>query len=72
MNFWEQLAAERTEDEVPKGWLTMGEIAKEMGCGQSWACNVIRRAVQAGKVESRKFRVLRDGKVMPVPHYKKK
>jgi len=72
MNFWEELAQAKIEEEVPKGWLTMDEIAKEMKVGRSWACNLIRKAVEDGKVETQKFRLLRAGKVIPVPHYKKK
>lgn len=72
MNFWEQLAQARIEEEVPKGWLTMKEIAKEMGKSVERASSLVRKALEEGKIETRPFKVLRSGVVRPIPHYKKK
>lgn len=72
MNFWEELAQARIEEEVPKGWLTTKEIAKEMGLGETQAGRIIRQAVADGKVDVRPFKLNRSGVVRPIPHYKKK
>jgi len=72
MNFWQELAQAKTPEEVPKGWLTTKEIAKEMGKSEQRACVLLRKALEEGKIETRPFKILRSGVVRPIPHYKKK
>jgi hypothetical protein len=72
MNFWESLAQAREPEEVQKGWLTVKQVAKEMGKSEPRASVLLRKAMDAGKVEMRPFRILRSGVVRPIPHYRKK
>ena len=68
------LAASGSEpDQVPPGWHTKRELVKATGRGRSQVVALLTRAVAAGKMETRIFRVLNAvGAAMPKPHYRVK
>jgi hypothetical protein len=55
---------------VPHGWHTIAELAREAGKSIPRTSEVIRRAIAAGLVEVRTFRIRSGSKVYPVPHYR--
>ena len=55
-------------DQVPPGFQTMEQIARETGLSVQYASNRLRPLIRAGLVEVRKFRL--PGHPYPVPHYK--
>lgn len=68
---WEQALASamgKRVDKVPKGWVTVAERIKKTGQSES----TVKRHMQIIGAERRKFNVLRDGRVIPVPHYRLK
>ena len=72
-NLLARLAAaldDKAAEAVPDGWRTMTQIAADSGKSVPRASEVIRRAVAAGLVEVRAFRIRSGGKIYPVPHYR--
>ena len=58
------------EEQVPKGYLPRGELAKKMGCGIATASergNVLYRAGRADRIELRR---LIGGRIRIVPYFK--
>lgn len=71
---WVKLLAEHSAgynppDEVPAGWLTMTELAREWSLTVSHATVIVRGLVASGRIEMSTFRVMRNH-VRPVPHYR--
>lgn len=64
---------ERDVDEVPKGWLKMSEVAKEMNLSEEQAGKAITLLKQKGMVEAKKFKIKTDKKtkmIRPTFHYR--
>ena len=57
-------------DTVPDGWQTMAQLAADAGKSIPRTSEIVRRAVSAGLVEVRTFRIRSGSKVYPVPHYR--
>ena len=63
----------RTEDEIPYGWFTKEEIAKEMDISIGQAKHYIHVATKDGKILTKKFKkVISTGALRPVTHYRNK
>jgi len=63
----------REIDEVPAGWKTREQIAKEMGVSPNQASKCITRLKRAKMTEVRKFRIRSSGKhgiIKRIDHYK--
>lgn len=72
-NLLARLAAALDEngvEEVPDGWRTMADLARAAGKSVPRASEIARRALAAGLLETRTFRIRTGGKVYPVPHYR--
>lgn len=61
---------EPSVEQVPDGWLTARQLCETEGKSQARVSELLRRAVAAGLVEVRTFRIRAGGKVYPVPHYR--
>jgi len=57
---------------VPEGWFTAAHLAAEMRLDISTVSQRIRRKIEAGQAESRRFRIVTGRGVYPVPHYRLK
>jgi transcription initiation factor IIE alpha subunit len=63
----------KTEDEVPYGWFTKEEIAKEMDISIGQVKHYILIAVRDKKIITKRFKkVLPSGALRPVTHYRNK
>jgi len=72
-NDWLSVLAQASKgvaDDVPAGFKTLAEIAKETGKSDSQTRKYIREAVKMGLVEESKFRVRTGNKIYPTPHYR--
>jgi len=68
-----KVAAVSGADKVPKGWATMKELSTEaFQRSLSTTNRLVMRLVREGSAESRTFRVLINGRLKVVPHYKLK
>jgi predicted transcriptional regulator len=55
---------------VPKGWKTMSQLATEWGISIAHAIRLIRKGIDMGTVEQRKFRIQNGRRgVYPTWHY---
>lgn len=55
---------------VPKGWKTMTQLAAEWGTSVSHAIRLIRKGIDIGTIEQRKFRIQNGRRgVYPTWHY---
>lgn len=63
-------AAKKTADEVPPGFKTVAQIARETNRGESQTRRMVKEAVRLGLAEERKFSVDVGSKLYPTPHYK--
>jgi hypothetical protein len=63
-------AGQGVADEVPKGFQTIAQIAKETGKSQSQARIYVRNAIEMGLVEESKFKVQAGNKLYPTPHFR--
>jgi len=63
------LATPVIEDEVPPGWLTTRQIAKQIGKAESTTGTLLARAVAEGRAERKDYRVTSGQVTRPVPHY---
>jgi predicted transcriptional regulator len=63
-------AGKRVADEVPPGFKTVAQIAKETGKSNSQTNKHLREAVKLGLVETRKFNVPAGEKLYPTPHFR--
>ena len=43
-------------DVVPQGWMTLGEVAAELGKNKFHACKLLNKMIRLGKAETRKFK----------------
>lgn len=59
-------------EEVPQGWLTAQQIGAAMNRERSTVTKLVKRLKDNGKAEIRRFRILTNRGVYPVPHYKLK
>lgn len=57
-------------DEVAEGWLTCEQWATATGQSNTNAGKIIKRAVEAGKMEAAKFRIISGGSIRAIPHYR--
>ena len=72
-NNWKQLIGilAQTEDEVPEGWKTRFAVEKELGLSAAATSVRIRKAIDMGRIEVKKFRVrARSGTLRPTEHYR--
>ena len=63
-------ASLKTADEVPEGYKTVAQIAKETGKSNSRTNKTLREAVKQGLVETRRFNIPTGDKLYPVPHFR--
>ena len=61
-------AGKRVADEVPEGYKTVAQIAKETGKSSSQTTKHLREALKLGLVETRRFTIETGDKLYPVPH----
>lgn len=59
---WEALLGPKVEDEIPAGFQSAEEVAKDIGLSVDSTSGKLGKMVEAGKVERRRFR--RGNKVM--------
>ena len=60
-------------DEVPPGWFTINQLAKQSKVEPRTLRSKIKSAYEAGKLERRVFKVaLGTDVIRPCPHYRKK
>ena len=66
------LDAKEGLEEVPKGWYNQKQLAKKLGYIPSGIGPHLRKLVELGKAEKKRFKTTRgkDGRVMPVSYYK--
>jgi response regulator of citrate/malate metabolism len=57
-------------DEVPEGFYTTTEWEKTFNLSNSQTRKYLTKAVNAGKMEMRRFHVQRPDRSYPVPHYR--
>jgi predicted transcriptional regulator len=65
-----ELLKNPVRQEVPKGWKTTAEIAREIGLSESQTNKLLRDAVQKGTMERKEFRIDTGGMMRPIRHYK--
>jgi hypothetical protein len=63
-------AGKKVPDEVPPGFKTVAQIAKETGKSNCQTNKTLREAVKLGLVERRKFVITTGYKLYPVPHFR--
>lgn len=66
-----ELAKGRTE-EVPEGWLTVDEWARQAGLARCTVGSTLRDGAAAGMLEARQFRIVVGSQTRKVWHYRKK
>lgn len=61
-------------DTVPaeEGWFTTIQLAEELNCSVGHASKMILKGQRSGVIESKKFRLNRNGAPRVIPHFKKK
>lgn len=57
---------------VPKGWMTVKQFARAAGVQRAHAGTLLSKALSAGAVERRLFRIQVGSVVRPTAHYKAK
>ena len=65
-----QLAADTTCEVVPEGWLTVREIAAQVGMSEGHTWRRLRMLVDGAKAEARDFRIRTGKTVRSVTHYR--
>lgn len=71
LDSWEQALADamgKRAEKVPKGWATVAERVAKTGQSET----TVKRHMRIIGAERKMFNVLRDGRVIPVPHYRLK
>jgi predicted transcriptional regulator len=63
-------ASKQIADEVPEGFKTVAQIAKETGRSNSQTAKYLREAVKVGLVEERRLKVPTGNKLYPTPHFR--
>lgn len=63
---------QRRVEEVPEGWRTAEQWAKHWERAAVTARCFIKRFLNEGMMEQRRFRVMTNRGIYPVPHYKLK
>jgi len=59
-------------EEVPAGWMTAEELGKATNRERSTITHRTKRLIAQGQAEMRRFRIMTNRGVYPVPHYKLK
>lgn len=67
-----QSAMHGEAETVPTGWKTSAQWAGEWKLSQDRAGELLRKGMEIGRMEKRKFRIASAGVVRPVPHYREK
>jgi len=58
-------------ERVPAGWKTMAQLAKEWGTSNSHTIRLVRKGIDLGTIEQKKFRILHERRgVYPTWHYR--
>jgi len=57
---------------VPKGWFTSVQLASQVGVTQNTMNRNLRLLVNAGKYESKLFKIKSGSRIFGIPHYKEK
>lgn len=66
-------AIRKDEELVPDGWKTATNLSKEWGMSMAHTHRMIRKGIEIGLLEQRRFRVLSRGRgVYPLWHYRSK
>jgi len=55
---------------VPKGWFTSAQLASQLGIKTNWMNSNLRILIEAGKYESKLFRIKSGSRIFPIPHYR--
>jgi len=67
------IQATRLETIPPdEGWFTTLELSKQLNCSVGHASKMILKGQMAGVIETRKFKLDRNGSPRAVPHFRKK
>lgn len=59
-------------DTVPEGWQTAQQYAAEARLSLQRCHAILQQGINAGMVETKKFRIKTGERVYPVPHYRAK
>ena len=59
-------------DQVPPGWFTIAQLAKQIDRSVCNTSQRVSRMVAEGKAEKKLYRIQLQEKVRPVPHYRLK
>lgn len=57
-------------DDVPEGWETNRQIAEREGVATPTSTSQLRKAIEAGLVEVKTFKILTPAGARRVPHYR--
>lgn len=57
-------------DQVPPGWKTRSQLQKEIGCGATLVKRMVRRGIDAGRIERKAFRIVTPNGLMTLFHYR--
>lgn len=57
-------------EKVPSGWLTVNQLAVEMGKAKSTISHIVADQVRSGWMERKNFRIQVGGRVVSIPHYR--
>jgi len=69
----EALQATRLEIIPPdEGWFTALELSEQLNCSVGHASKMILKGQRDGVIETRKFKLDRNGSPRAIPHFKKK
>lgn len=59
-------------DEVPEGWFSADQIAKQSNIDPSTAVRRMKGMIKSGDIEVRKFKTMTSRGIYPVPYYRLK
>lgn len=69
---WRAALVPNEVDEVPPGWITALDLAAKLGKSRDTVGNQLTCAVQAGRAEMKRFRIMTGRGAYPTPHYRLK
>jgi predicted transcriptional regulator len=65
-------AYQKTADDVPPGWFTVLDCAKQMGLHRSKVQSKLRDQFELGLLDRKVFNIFTGARLYPVPHFKVK
>ena len=65
-----ELVADKLIEKVPSGWKPTKAWALDEKTSEKSALDLLRKGVQLGLIEMKKFRIKTGDSIRPVPHYR--